>query len=276
MFQFIEKGMRGVVSYIANCYGKANNKYMKEYDEKAPSKYIMYLDANNVYGWAMSQYLPTSGFRWLTEKEINKTDLAKYKEDSKRGVILEVDLEYSQELHNLHNDYPLAPEKMKVTKEMLSLYCESIREKFYVSIGQVHKLIPTLNKKEKYVLHYRNLQLYTDLGLKVKKVHRVLEFNQSPWLRQYIDFNTQKRTQAKNLFEKDFFKLMNNSVFGKTMENRRKRVHVKLLTDEKKLMKLTSKPTFVTCKIFNEKLVAVHKIKETLTPNRPAYVGMCA
>ena len=166
----------------------------------------------------MSQYLPTGGFRWLTEKEINKIDLVKCKEDSKKGVILEFDLEYSQELHDLHNDYPLAPEKMKVTKEMLSSYCESTREKFNISIGQVHKLIPILNKKEKYVLYYRNLQLYTDLSLKVKKVHRLLEFNQWPWLKQYIDFNTQKRTQAKDSFEKDFFKLMNNSVFGTTFE----------------------------------------------------------
>ena len=112
MFQFIEKGLRGGISYIANRYGKANNKYMKEYDEKAPSKYIMYLDANNLYGWAMSQYLPTGGFRWMTEKQINKIDLAKYKEDSKKGLILEVDLEYPEELHDMHNDYPLAPEKI--------------------------------------------------------------------------------------------------------------------------------------------------------------------
>ena len=150
----------------------------------------------------MSQYLPTGDFRWLTEKEIKKIDFAKYKEDSKKGVILEVDLEYQQESHDLHNDYPLAPEKMKVTKEMLSSYCESIREKLNISIGQVHKLIPTLNKKEKYVLHYRSIHLYSDLGLKVKKVHKVLEFNQSPLLKQYIDFNTQRRTKAKNSFEK--------------------------------------------------------------------------
>ena len=123
---------------------------------------------------------------------------------------------------------------MKVTKEMLSPYCESIREKFNICIGQVQKWIPTLNKKEKYVIHYRNLHLYTDIGLKVKKVHRVLEFNQSHWLRHYIDFNTQKRTQAKNSFEEDFFKLMNNSVFGKTMENHRKIVDVKLVMDDKK------------------------------------------
>ena len=273
MFQFIEKGMRGGISYIANRYGKANNKYMKNYDEKAPSKYIMYLDANNLYGWAMSQALPTGGFKWLSPKQIEKINLGKYTENSKKGMILEVDLEYPTELHNSHNDYCVAAEKLCVTKNMLSPYCKQILEKFNITIGQVKKLIPTLADKQKYVLHYRNLQLYLDLGLKLKKVHRVLMFNQSPWLKQYIDFNTQKRNHAKNSFEKDFFKLMNNSVFGKTMENIRKRVDVRLVTSKEKLLKLASKPTYVSSKIFNENLVAVHKIKETL--NRPAYIGMC-
>ena len=275
MFQFIEKGMRGGISYIANRYGKANNKYMKNYDEKTPSKYIMYLDANNLYGWAMSQYLPTGNFKWLSQNQIEKTNLGKYTENSNKGLILEVDLEYPQELHDLHNDYPLGPEKIKVAKDMLSDYCKKIADKFNISSGLVHKLIPTLNDKEKYILHYRNLQSYLSLGLKLKKIHRVLESNQSPWLKQYIDFNTQKRTHAKNSFEKDFFKLMNNSVFGKTMENIRKRVDVRLVTSKEKLLKLASKPTYVSSKIFNENLVAVHKIKETLTMNRPAYIGMC-
>ena len=161
MFQFIEKGMRGGVSYIANRYGKANNKYMKEYNEKAPSKYIMYLDANNyannLYGWAMSQCLPAGNFRWMTDKEINKIDLGKYKADGKKGLILEVDLEYPHELHNLHNDYPVAPEKIKVSNGMLSEYCKKIAEKYKISIGQLNKLIPTLRDKEEYVLHYRNI-----------------------------------------------------------------------------------------------------------------------
>ena len=275
MFQFIEKGMRGGISYIANRYGKANNKYMKDHNKDEPSKYIMYLDANNLYGWAMSQYLPTGGFRWMNQKQIDNLDLNKYHDESKKGLILEVDLEYPNKLHNLHNDYPLAAEKIKVTDNMLSKYCKKISDKYNISTGLVNKLIPTLNNKEKYVLHYRNLKLYIDLGLKLTKIHRVLEFYQSPWLKQYIDFNTEKRKNAKNDFEKDFFKLMNNSVFGKTMENIRKRVDVRLVTDEKKLLKLTSKPSYVSSKIFNENLVAVHKIKETLTLNRPAYVGMC-
>ena len=272
MFQFIEKGMRGGISYIANRYGKANNKHMREYDEKAPSKYIMYLDANNLYGWAMSQYLPTGGFKWLTEEEVN---LSKYNDESEKGLILEVDLEYPEELHDLHNDYPLAAEKIKVTEDMLSPYCREIAEKFEVKVGLVEKLVPTLLNKERYVLHYRNLQLYMSLGLKLTKIHRALEFDQSPWLKTYIDFNTQKRAKAKNSFEKDFFKLMNNSVFGKTMENLRKRQNIKLVTDKEQLSKWASRPSFISSKIFNEDLVAVHKIKPTLTLNRPAYVGMC-
>ena len=272
MFQFIEKGMRGGISYIANRYGKANNKYMKNYNPEEVSKYIMYLDANNLYGWAMSQYLPTGGFKWLTEEEV---DLSKYNNESEKGLVLEVDLEYPEELHDLHNDYPLASEKIKITEDMLSPYCREIAEKFKVKVGLVEKLVPTLLNKERYVLHYRNLQLYMSLGLKLTKIHRALEFDQSPWLKPYIDFNTKKRAGAKNSFEKDFFKLMNNSVFGKTMENLRKRQDIKLVTDEEKLAKWASRPSFISCKIFNEDLVAVHKMKTTLTLNRPAYVGMC-
>ena len=175
----------------------------------------------------------------------------------------------------MHNHYPVCPEKVKVSNDMLSGYCRKIAEKYRISVGLVSKLIPTLRDKKEYVLHYHNLQLYLDLSLKIKKVHRVLKFDQSPWLKQYIDFNTEKRKHAKNSFKKEFFKLMNNSVFGKTMENLHKRDDVRPVTIEKKLDKLTSKPTFTSSKIFNENLMAVHKVKETLTLNRPAYVDMC-
>ena len=158
---------------------------------------------------------------------------------------------------------------------MFSGYCKKIAEKYKISIGLVSKLITTLRDKKGYVLHYHNLQRYLDLGLKIKKVHRVLKFSQSSWLKQYTDFNTEKRKHAKSSFKKDFFKLMNNSVFGKMMENLCKRVDVRLVTNENKLDKLTTKPTYVSSKIFNENLMAVHKVKETLTLNRPAYVGMC-
>ena len=241
---------------------------MKDYNPDQESSYIMYLDANNLYGWAMSQPLPTDGFKWIKPENVK---LKNYNKDSKKGILLEVDLDYPKELHNIHNDYPLAPEKRAINKEELSAYCKRIG-KIY---GQVSKLVTILYKKKNYVVRYENLKLYLSLGMKLKKIHRVLEFNQSKQLKQYIDFNTRKRTNAKNAFEKDFSKLMNNSVYGKTVENLRKRVDVRLITDEKKLIKWVSKPTYVSSKIFNKNLVAVHKVKEVLTLNRPAYVGMC-
>ena len=130
---------------------------MKKYDEKAPSKYIMYLDANNLYGWEMSQCLPKGNFKWMSEREIKKVNLGKYGADGKKGLILEVDLEYPQELHDLHNDYPVCPEKVKVLNDMLSGYCKKIAEKYNISVGLVSKLIPMLRDKKEYVLHYQNL-----------------------------------------------------------------------------------------------------------------------
>ena len=128
----------------------------------------------------------------MTDKEISLIDLGKYEKDCKKGLILEVDLEYPRELHDMHNDYSICFEKVKASNNMLSAYCKKIAEKYNISIGLVNKFIPMLRDKKVYVLHYRNLQLYLDLGLKIKKVHRVLKFDQSPWLKQYIDFNTEK------------------------------------------------------------------------------------
>ena len=195
---FIEKGMRGGISYIAHRHAKANNKYMKFYNPEDRKTYIIYLDANNLYGWAMIQRLPYGGFRWVEPK---------YYAEKEEGIgyIYEVDLEYPEELHHLHNDYPLTPEKLCVRDDMLSDYCRDIKYKFKISNGRVHKLIPTLNDKERYVLHEKNLELYLSLGLRLKRVHRVLQFKEKPWLKKFIDFNTEKRKEAKNDFEKEFF-----------------------------------------------------------------------
>ena len=127
----------------------------------------------------------------------------KYNKDTNKGLILEVDLDYPKELHGLHNDYPLAPEKKTVKKE-LSEYCKSVEKMYGISIGKVNKLITTLYDKKRYVIHHENLKLYLSLDRKLKKIHRALEFSRSKWLKQYIDFSTQKKTNAKNAFEKDF------------------------------------------------------------------------
>ncbi|XP_053379108.1 uncharacterized protein LOC123541547 [Mercenaria mercenaria] len=270
MYLFIEKGLRGGISYISNRYSKANNKYMKDYNPKLDSKYIMYLDANNLYGWAMCQPLPSGNFKFISEKQFKKL-IAK----GKTNFIVECDLEYPKELHKTHNDYPLAPEKIKIPDQWLSDYSKNIKTEFEIGKSNVKKLVPTLMKKQNYIVHFKNLELYTQLGLKVTKIHKILTFDSSPWLKKYIDFNAQKRSKAKNSFEKDFFKLMNNSVFDKTMENLRKRVNIKLTHDENILLKYIAKPSFVSSTMFNSNLFGIHRIKESLLLNRPCYVGMC-
>ena len=134
--------------------------------------------------------------------------------------------EYPDEVHELHNDYTLTPEKLEISHNMLSNYCSSIADKYGIKTGGVNKLDPNLGNKSKYVLHYRSLQLYISLGMKLVSFHRLLNLKQSNWLKKYIDFNTSKRKNAANSFEKDFNQLMNNTTFGKTMENLSKRTNV--------------------------------------------------
>ena len=148
MYLFIEKGMRGGISYIAKRYSKANNKYVKNYDGGKETIYNMYFDANNLYGWAMTRYLPYGGFKWMIEEEINNFDLNSIGKNSLNGYILEVDLEYPNELHDLHNDYPLAPEKLKVNSGMLLKYCSDIANKYGIKVDEVNKLIPNLGNKK--------------------------------------------------------------------------------------------------------------------------------
>ena len=178
MLLFIEKRMRGGISYIAKRNSKANNKYMECYDSSEKIKYITYLDANNLYRSAMSQYLPYSGFKWLNQKEISDFRLNSISENSSIGYILEVYLKYTSKLHDLHNDYPSAPEKLEITQNMLPKYCFNTANKYGIKIGGVNKLVPNLGNKNKYVVNYRNLQLYLSLGMKLTKIQRILEFKQ--------------------------------------------------------------------------------------------------
>ena len=258
MYLFIEKGLRGGISDIGKRYAKANNKSMKSYNPTKPSIYVSYLDMNNLYGWAMSGYLPYGGFKYL--KSVDNFEVNSVSETNPIGYILEVDLEYPDELHVLHNDYPLAPEKLAIPYDMLSDYCKKIADEYEIKVGDVKKLIPNLGNKTNYVLHYRNLQLYLSLGMKLTKIHRVLKLKQSDWMKKYIDFNTKKRTNAADSFKKDFFKLMINSVYGKTMENLRKRMNVRLANNEKDFLKYTSRPTHITHKIFDKNYAAIHEI----------------
>ena len=173
MHLFIKKGMRGGISYITKRHSGTNNKYMECYDSSEESKYITYLDANSLYEWAMKQPLPYKDFEWLNQKEIDKFDVNLIDKNSFIGYILEADLEYPRELHELHNDYPLAPEN----ENMLPNYCTNIANEYGIKIDGVNKLVPNLDNKSRYVVHYKNLQLYLSLGMKLTKIHRVLNSN---------------------------------------------------------------------------------------------------
>ena len=225
---------------------------------------------NNLYGWGLTEYLPCGGFKWL--KNVDGFNVMSISEKSSKVYILEVDLQYPDKLHDSHNDYSLAPEKLAVSYEMLSDYCKEIADEYGIKVGDVKKLIPNFGSKTKYVLHYRDLQLYLSLGMKLTKIHRVLKFKQSDWMKKNIYFNTEKRKNAANCFEKDSFKLMINSVYGKTMENLQKRIKVRIVTNEKDFLKYTSKPTYITHKIFGRNNAVIHEIKPVLTLNKPIYV----
>ncbi|KAL4105173.1 hypothetical protein QTP88_020445 [Uroleucon formosanum] len=243
------------LSQCSQRYSKANNKYMGDkFKKKEESIFLQYLDANNLYGWAMSKYLPTGDFKWVDN--VNNFDVMNISDKSCKGYILEVDLSYPKELHDIHSDFPLAPERHFDNK-------------------QLPKLLTTLYDKKKYIIHYETLKLYINLGLKIEKIHRVLEFSQSPWLKSYIDFNTNLRSEAKNEFEKEYFKLMNNSVYGRTMMNVRNHVNIRLCSNGSTVEKLITKPNFDRRTIFTENLAAVHMKRTQISFKQPIYIGMC-
>ena len=220
------------------------------FDPKSESSYLQYLDANNLYGWAMSQPLPTGGFKWV---DANPNEISELATRTDKGYLLEVDVSYPKELHNPHNDLPFMCERME--------------------INGVEKLVPNLRDKKNYVIHIQALNQALQHGLRLDRIHRVIEFDQSPWLKTYIDFNTQLRMAATNDFEKDFFKLMNNSVFGKTMENIRKHRNIGLVTTEEKYLCTVMKPNFKFGVLFGENLMGCEMDKIKVVMNKLVYLG---
>ena len=251
MFRFFERQIRGGVSSVFHRFSQANNKFMKDFDPSQPSKFIVYLDANSLYPTAMMQPLPVGGFEWLSEGTLEKWE--KIVDSPDLGCVLEVDLEYPTELHDFHNDFPLAPELMEV--------------------GGIFKLIPNLKDKEKMVLDGRNLKLFLSLGMKLKKIWRGIGFKKEAFMKPFIELNTKLRTAAKNDFEKELFKLASNSVYGKTMENVRNRINMKLVNDRKKKAKYVKKINFKHATKFGEKIAAVHMKKTKVILNKPIFVG---
>ena len=255
MLLMVEEGIRGGICHSIHRYAKANNKYMKNYNKNIESSYIQYLDAKNLYGWAMSQKLPKNIFKWVEDTStINEEFIKIYNENSYKVYILEVDVKYPKKLHDLHNDLLFLPRKMKIDK------CK--------------KLVCNLRNKKKYILHIKSLKQALNHGLKLKGVHRIIEFSQKAWLKPYIGMNTELGKLAKDNFEKDLFKLMNNAVFGKTMENIRKHRDIKLVTTNKKRNKLVSEPNHHTINYISEDLSIIETNKTKVKMNKPIYLGL--
>ena len=251
MFRFFERQIRGGVSSVFHRFSQANNKFMKDFDSSKVSKFIVYLDANSLYPTAMMQLLLVGGFEWLSEGALKQWEKIVDSEDL--GCVLEVDLEYPAELHDFHNDFPLAPELMEV--------------------GGIFKLIPNLKDKEKMVLDGRNLKLFLSLGMKLKKIWRGIGFREKAFMKPFIEWNTKLRTAARNDFEKELFKLASNAVYGKTMENVRNRINMRLVNDRKKKANLVKKINFKHATKFGEKIAAVHMKKTKVILNKPIFVG---
>jgi hypothetical protein len=266
MYNFVESGIRGGLSQISKRYAKANNKYMQQYDPSKKDEYILYLDANNLYGYAMCEYLPKGNFKW-NEDEWTTDKILQLDDRGDKGYIFSVDIHYPDHLHDLHNEYPLAPENQAIKKEWLSAWQQENYQE-----SKIEKLITSFSDKKDYVINYRLLKLYIQQGLQIK-INRVLQFDQDDFMKGYIMKNTIERAKAKNSFERDFYKLLNNSVYGKTLESVRKRINFRLISSEESALRIRNERIKYT--IFNESLVGVHLCKKVVKLNKPVFIGAC-
>ena len=285
MLLMIESGIRGGFSgTLGKRYAKANNKYLHDYDPKIPSSYLQYLDANNLYGDGMKQKLPYSDFKWMTTNEYmdlferkNNGDPEAIDYFKTHGRIYKVDLTYTDECKLKTWKFPLAPEKKSILPEDLNEW----QKKFLSTdadgkpkASKIKKLIVDLKDKKEYVVHERNLMFYTDMGMKVTKVHSIISFREEAWLEPYIDYNTKLRTESKTDFEKNIWKLMNNAFYGKTCENIRNRVDVKFVSSKDQATKLQTNPFYKRGTIFIEdKLIAIQLGIKKVKFDKPIYTG---
>ena len=294
MHDFTEKAKRGGISMACQRYFKANNPKMGEdYDPSKSTSWISYVDATNLYGHSMSQYLPIRNYQWEASREYllkNPAMQKKYLEkilnirsDAKRGYFLNINAHFPLKTHEYLKDLPPAVENVAVEKDWLCPYNAKLVEQLDGGRFSVtKKLVPHLGSRKNYVIHYQELQYYVKLGMVVDKVSEILSFDQTNWLEPYISFNTEKRNEAKkarNTFLSDFFKLMNVSVYGKTMENVRKYQDVKIMKnnnerDEKAFLKKVRNPSFKYARQLGPTLIGAHMGKASVTLNKPIIVGV--
>lgn len=275
-YLFIVSGIRGGLCMVSQRYAKANNKYMSTFNPEEPSSFIMYFDANNLYGRAMQDYLPLDNFAWMSDSELSDWEhILSWDVDSDTSCILQVTLHYPSHLFCGHQDYPLAPERHKITYSMLSPVAKQICDKHCLkkNIG-AEKLLTTFWDKQMYVLHLKNLQLYVKLGLVIVKIHAGIKFRQAKFMKHYIDFNAKMRAESTNDFDSNFYKLLSNSLFGKTIERPDKRTQIKIVNTINSYEKYVSKLNFKNAKLINKNLVGLELKHVRQKLNKPFIIGM--
>ena len=272
ILDIVEKQKRGGLCFVGSKrHVKANNRDVEGYDAEKPENYLMYWDANNLYGWAMSQPLPYKNLR--LRDDVLLEEILGTADDAETGFIVECDLHFPKEIHDKLKEFPPCPESLNIPESMLSTYQKETAKQNNMKFSKTStKLVSHLMDRKGYCIDYRNLKYVSDLGVQITKIHRVVSYSQKAWLKPYIDFNTDKRKEAKNEFEKDFFKLMNNAVFGKTMENVKNRINLHLTTDEQNAVKWFSKINFKTGKSFDN-LYLIEMYKQEIIYDKPIYVG---
>ena len=273
ILDIFERSKRGGLTFVGSKrYAKANNKDIVGYDPNTKSTYLLYLDANNLYGWSMVQDLPYQDIKLDTEITIE--EILKTADDAETGYTVEVDLSFPKEIHERLKQLPPCPETLTPKEEWFSEYQRELKEKTK-NKSKCSKLIPHFYEHKNYCIHYRTLKyVVEELGAKVDKLHNTVSYKQKKWMEPYIQGNNALRTKAKNDFEKDFFKLMNNSVFGKTMQNVRNQMNLHLTTDRKNAIKWFSKCEFKK-NTYSNGLYMIETHKTKIVYDKPVYVG-CA
>ena len=275
MLEFIQKGIRGGFSVINQKLCLANNEFCGQlYDSSKPKSYMLYLDANNLYSKALSYRLAFSGYEWLSQDEMEKIDFATLSPEDDIGYIVEVDLIYPEKIHDQTADFPFCLEKMIIKEEMLSSYSRDLKNKLGVRYSTCPKLVGTLYDKKKYIIHSRLLSFFLNNGMKLTKVHRALKFYQKEWLKGYMDKNTKMRQKSDSKIMRDFYKLKNNSIYGKLLQSDKGKIQVKIVSNTKDLDAQISRPNFKSYRKLNDNIILII-LEQTGRLTRPLPAALC-
>lgn len=276
-YTFIKKGLRGGVSMIPHRWAKANNPLLPQgYDPSKPTTHLVYIDCNSLYSSIMTKKLPHRNLRLIEKPGLEwvKTTVKKYTPDDDTGYLIECDLDYPPHIHDLTADLPLAPEHMKISKEHLSPFNLELSKKLSIKMDTTPKLVSTQFDKKNYTCHIENLQFYLQQGLVLRKVHKVLAFEQKHLFKPYIELCITRRREAKYTDEKEMWKLACNSIFGKTITNLERRNTVQLMRGVKRFATASSSPRFKNADLINTNLAQVTSYKRQQLINSPYHIGV--